>query len=135
MTAFEVMTEKQGIDPCPETIVSMLQICFQCRQPSKGLELIEKVRAQSNGRPLDGSIYDAAISGCGSSGLISQGIALVEDAAKHGASLPSGALTVLAQALQHQGQTGAVELERLRELAEQLNINLLPAELAVAASD
>lgn len=128
LAVFEVMTEKQGIEPTPQTIVSLLRVCFQCRQPTKSLEIMEKLQAKTNGEPLDGTIYRAAINGCASAGLVPKGLAIVEDAAKRGASLPADTLEVLASAAQRRGQAGASELETLEKLAKDLNLSLSPPE-------
>lgn len=129
MALFTTMTEKQGVEPTVLTIVSLISVCFQCRQPAQALEIFEKLQAEAKNAPLDGAIYKAMFDGCAARfpnerHLIPKGVALVEDAAKHGAVLPADALTALAQATQRWGEEGASELTRLKELAKELKISI-----------
>jgi pentatricopeptide repeat protein len=132
MSVYEVMVEKHGLEPWPHLIVSLLRTCFQCRQPGKALELLEKVQARAPDKPLDGNIYAAAFEGCAAAGQITKGLALAEDAARRKASLPADALEVLAQAALRRGQASSSELERLGQLAKDLNVGCLPSEGSVA---
>jgi len=127
MAVYELMTEKQHIEPAPQTLIALLRVCFQCRQPGKAMEIMEKLQAKAGSAPLDGTIYRTAISGLASANLVPKGVALAEQAAESGASLPDDALEVLAQAAERRGQAGASELQRLRQVAEKLKIQL-PAQ-------
>jgi pentatricopeptide repeat protein len=127
LTVFEVMTGKQGIIPVPQTVVALLRVCFQCRQPTKAIEIMEALQEKTPNEALDGSIYKAAMGGCASAGLLPKGIAIAEDAAARGASLPSDALEVLVEAAQRRGSTGQAELSTLKDLADTLKVNFLPA--------
>lgn len=134
MSVFEVMTQNQSTDPSPQTIVCLLRVCFQCRQPGKALEIIDQLQAKDQSTPLDGTIYRAAFAGCAAAGLVPQGVALAEEAAHRGAMLPDDSFEVLAEAAQHRGQAGAAELERLKRLANDLHIRLLPPEGTLAST-
>lgn len=122
MAVFEIMTEKQAMDPTPQTIVALLRTCFQCRQPMKACELMEKMQEKM---PMDGSVYKAAIAGCASAGLVPKGIALAEDAKRRQVSLPHDALEELVQAAQRRGKAGEAELKLLEQLASDLNVGFL----------
>lgn len=128
MVVFEMMTEKQRLEANAQTMASLLCVCTQCRQPGKGLEIMEKFQANAKDQLLDGTVYRAALACCASPGLISKGIALVEDAMARGVSLPSDAIEVLGQAAQRRGPAGASDFARLAQLAKDLHVNLLPPE-------
>jgi len=128
MGVFEMMTEKQGIEATPQTMVALIRVCSQCRQPGKGLDLMEKFQASAKDQPLDGTIYRAALACCIQPNLIPKGIALVEDAMQRGVSLPTDAIEVIGQAAQRRGPSGAAEFERLGQLAKELHLNLLPLQ-------
>lgn len=128
MGVFEMMTEKQGVEATSQTMVALIRVCSQCRQPGKGLDLMEKFQAMAKDQPLDGVIYRAALACCIQPNLIPKGIALVEDAMQRGVSLPTDAIEVLGQAAQRRGQSGSAEFERLGQLAKELHLNLLPPE-------
>jgi pentatricopeptide repeat protein len=128
LAVFDFMTEKQGIDPSPQTMVSLLRVCFQCRQPSKAFDIMEKLQAKVGAGPLDGSIYRVAFSGCANAGLIPKGVALVEDAIARGATLPPDSIEGIVAAVQRRGAAGSGELERLKDIADKHNLIFLPSE-------
>lgn len=135
VTVFEMMSERQGLEPAPQTVVAMMRVCSQCRQPGKGLEIMDKLLSRAGREPLDGTIYRAALGCCASPGLVAKGLALVEDAAKRHISLPMDSLEVLGQAAQRRGSAGAQEFQRLKQLAAELKVNLLPPEGAAIFSN
>lgn len=126
LLVFHEMTEKHGIEPSSQTVVALLRSCFQCRQPGRGLELVEKLQARAGALPLDGAIYSTAFTGCATAGLVPKGLALVEEALNRGAILPPDALQALAATAGRRGQVGEADLRRLQELAESHGLSLSP---------
>jgi pentatricopeptide repeat protein len=123
LSVFEIMTEKQGIEPSPQIVVSLLRTCFQCRQAAKCFEIMENLEAKAKGVALDASIYVAALAGCASAGLVSQGISILEVAVAKGALLPEDSIEALA--LSAQRRLGCErEVKRLKEIAMNHKLNV-----------
>lgn len=131
---FQEMTDKYGIEPSPQTVISLLRSCFQCRQPARGLELIEKLQARVGDCPLEGTIYRTALDGCATAGIVPKGVALVEEALRRGAILPPDSLQALATTAGRRGPVGEADLCRLQQLAKDHGLSLSAAESPKADS-
>eukprot|EP00747_Dinoflagellata_sp_TGD_P141778 gnl/TRDRNA2_/TRDRNA2_176171_c0_seq3.p1 gnl/TRDRNA2_/TRDRNA2_176171_c0~~gnl/TRDRNA2_/TRDRNA2_176171_c0_seq3.p1 ORF type:complete len:797 (-),score=181.03 gnl/TRDRNA2_/TRDRNA2_176171_c0_seq3:54-2444(-) len=110
LSVYELMINRQSIEPTPETQVSILRVCFQCRWPEKAFELLEQ--AKKHGK-VDGKVYKAAICGAASAGLIPKGIELLEEALSHGASLPVDAIESLLLAANKRCPASAGKIQRI----------------------
>jgi len=122
LSVFADMTERQGTEPTPQTIICLLRTCFQCRQPGRGLELLERLQAKRDADTLDGSVYRVALGCCASAGLLERGVKLAEQALYRGAELPPDSLEVLAQEARWHGR--APELQKLKQLADKHGFKL-----------
>lgn len=114
LAVYELMTVKQGIDPTPETQVTIMRVCFQSRWPEKAFELFEQAKKYASPRsPVDARVYKAAICGAASAGLVPMGIAFVEEGLKGGVTVPADAIEFLANAAYKRSPNEAKKLQQL----------------------
>lgn len=116
LAVFADMTMRQRIEPSPQTVVSLLRVCFQCRQPEHAEEIVQRLQVQAGG-PLDLAIYRAMIGGYVTAGPVSKAVAVAEDAAQCGVSLPLDALELISAAVTRRGASGEADQQRLQQLA------------------
>jgi len=46
LTCFQDMTDRQGVDPAPQTCAALISVCLECQQPERALELLLQMPAR-----------------------------------------------------------------------------------------